>query len=219
MTLFFLAITLTTMGSSSPSSSPLVKPTRLEDGVPITRKLAAAQKKTTSLMHDDSWWWGDDNRFYPTNKPDGENWQNISLATVAEVPAGAELGERYVPRCRNSRIGYHAQANDQFRRVSSDNLWRRGLSVNVTCPTGAVPQEEWEVIKVLQKHLRDEATEVRESRIRAQRQWRQQQRQQQHDASVSDNKTKLLELNVTISGVDPTRWVDFLKFNTASRGA
>ena len=138
---------------------------------------------------EEVWWWGEDLTNY---NPQTNNSQPVSLATLGEVPASARAGDRYVPRCRNSRFGYPAVANDQFRRVPRQLLWRRGLRHNVSCPHGALPQEEWEVTARRQQHLRAEAAAVRNSRVRAQR------RDGQHRQTPA------------------TRWLEFKRFKQAS---
>ena len=71
-------------------------------------------------------------------------------------------------------------------------LWRRGLRYNVSCPHGALPQEEWEVTARRQQHLRAEAAAVRNSRVRAQR------RDGQHRQTPA------------------TRWLELKRFKQAS---
>ena len=112
------------------------------------------------------WWWGED---FTNYNPRTRNSQPESLATLGEVPDSARAGDRYVPRCRNSRLGYPTVANDQFRRVPRQLLWRRGLLLNVSCPKGALPEEEWKAMARRQERLRTEAVAVRDSRLRAQR--------------------------------------------------
>lgn len=114
--------------------------------------------------YPEGWWWSEDRAKYNQQTP---NSSPITIhMTKPEVSEASMIGDRYTPRCRNSRLSYPAQVNDHFTRLSPNELYRKS-NLNITCAHGAPSDSEFLLMKKLQNRLNDEALAVQKSRLGA----------------------------------------------------